>query len=160
MAEFRLTSPAFQHDDDLPVRFSGDGGNLSPPLSWEGVPDGTVELLLVCDDPDADSGVFTHWIVYGLAGGETHLPEGIPQDAVIDEPVELMQGLNEFDVAGYTGPPAVDELDDLAPPPHRYFFRLFALDAELDLAPGARRDEIRKASAEHVIGTAELVVIA
>ncbi len=160
MAEFRLTSPAFEHDQDLPDRFSADGGNVSPPLAWEGVPDGTTELVLVCDDPDAESGVFTHWIAYGIAGTVRHLPEGVPRDAVIDEPVELMQGLNEFDEAGYTGPTAVDDLDDPPPLPHRYFFRLFAVDQDLGLAPGARRDEIRKASAGHVIGTAELVVIA
>ena len=158
MAEFRLTSPAFDHDEDLPDRFSADGGNVSPPLEWTGVPDGAVELLLICDDPDAEVGVFTHWIVYGIAAHETKLPEGVPRDAVVDEPVELMQGLNEFDEAGYTGPMAVDDMDEAMP--HRYFFRLFALDAELDLPPGARRDEIRRATAGHVLGSAELVVIA
>ncbi|HSK91666.1 MAG TPA: YbhB/YbcL family Raf kinase inhibitor-like protein [Euzebyales bacterium] len=157
MAEFRLTSPAFEQDQDLPSRFSADGGNISPPLEWTGVPDGARELLLICDDPDAQYGVFTHWIVYGIAASETGLPEAVPSDAVIDEPVELMQGLNEFDESGYTGPTAVDDDDELIP--HRYFFRLFALDIELDLAPGARRDEVRKASSGHVIATAELVVI-
>ncbi len=159
MAEFRLTSPAFQQDQDLPSRFSAEGGNISPPLEWTGVPEGTVELLLICDDPDAPYGVFTHWIVYGLAATETGLPEGLSDDAVIDEPVELMQGLNEFDESGYTGPTAIDDEEDDEPVPHRYFFRLFALDAELPLAPGARRDEVRQACSGHVIGTAELVVI-
>jgi Raf kinase inhibitor-like YbhB/YbcL family protein len=158
MAEFRLTSPAFQHDHDLPDRFSADGGNVSPPMAWTGAPTGTAEFLLICDDPDVDYGVMTHWIVYGISGKEQSLPEGVPQDAVIDEPVELMQGLNEFDQSGYTGPTAVDELNQ--PMPHRYFFRLFALDEELDLAPGARRDEVRKATTGHVLATAELVVIA
>ncbi|MBW3604273.1 MAG: YbhB/YbcL family Raf kinase inhibitor-like protein [Actinobacteria bacterium] len=157
MAEFRLTSPAVQQDQGLPERFSADGGNVSPPLQWTGAPDGTTEFLLICDDPDAESGVFTHWIVYGIAASETQLPEGVPQSAVVDEPVELMQGLNEFDEAGYTGPMA-DEIDE--PLPHRYFFRLFALDEELDLPPGARRDEIRAATSGHVLAMAELVVIA
>jgi len=158
MAEFRLTSPAFQHDEDLPDRFSADGGNVSPPLEWTGVPDGAVELLLICDDPDVEVGVFTHWIVYGIAAHETKLPEGVPRDAVVDEPVELMQGLNEFDEAGYTGPMPGDDIDETMP--HRYFFRLFALDTELDLPPGARRDEIRRVTSGHVVGSAELVVIA
>lgn len=158
MAEFRLTSPAFEHDHDLPSRFAADGGNVSPPLQWAGVPDGTKELLLICDDPDAESGVFTHWIVYGIAAHEEHLPEGVPRDAVVDEPVELMQGLNEFDESGYTGPAPVDDDDEWMP--HRYFFRLFALDVEVPLPPGARRDEIRRAVSGHVLGTAELVVIA
>lgn len=157
MAEFRLTSPAFQQDQDLPDRFSADGGNVSPPLEWAGVPEGARELILICDDPDADSGVFTHWIVYGVAASESRLPEGVPRDAVVDEPVELMQGLNEFDESGYTGPTAGDDPDD--PLPHRYFFRLFAVDIEVDLPPGARRDEIRKATSGHLLGTAELVVI-
>lgn len=157
MAEFRLTSSAFQHDQDLPHRFSADGGNVSPPLQWTGVPEEAKELVLVCDDPDAEYGVFTHWIVYGIAAHETGLPEGVPQDAVVDEPVELMQGLNEFDESGYTGPTGAEDRDDDVP--HRYFFRLFALDTELDLPPGARRDEIRKASSGHVLATAELVVI-
>lgn len=156
MAEFRLTSPAFVHDQDLPFQYSADGDNISPPLEWTGVPEGTRELLLICDDPDAQYGVFTHWIVYGVAAHETRLPEGVPNDAVIDEPVELMQGLNEFDEAGYTGPTAVDD-DEIIP--HRYFFRLFALDTELDLPPGARRDEVRKACQGHVLATTELVVI-
>jgi Raf kinase inhibitor-like YbhB/YbcL family protein len=159
MADFRLTSPAFQQDQDLPARFSADGGNISPPLEWSGVPEGTKELLLICDDPDAPYGVFTHWIVYGLAATETGLPEGIPDDAVLDEPVELMQGLNEFDESGYTGPTVLDDEDDDEPVPHRYFFRLYALDTELPLAPGARRDEVRQACSGHVIGSAELVVI-
>lgn len=156
MAEFRLTSPAFVHDQDLPFQYSADGDNISPPLEWTGVPEGTRELLLICDDPDAQYGVFTHWIVYGVAAHETRLPEGVPNDAVIDEPVELMQGLNEFDEAGYTGPTAVDD-DEIIP--HRYFFRLFALDTELDLPPGARRDEVRKACQGHVLATTQLVVI-
>lgn len=158
MAEFRLTSPAFEHDQDLPHQFSADGGNVSPPLEWSGVPQEAKELVLVCDDPDAEVGVFTHWIAYGIAAHETQLPEGVPRDAVIDEPVELMQGLNEFDEAGYTGPTARDGLDEALP--HRYFFRLFALDTELDLHPGARRDEIRRATNGHVVGVAELVVMA
>jgi hypothetical protein len=157
MADFRLTSPAFLHDEDLPPRFSADGGNVSPPLEWSGIPEGTRELVLICDDPDAEYGVFTHWIVYGVAPTVGGLPEGIPQEAVIDEPVELVQGLNEFDEAGYTGPTAADEVDEVVP--HRYFFRLHAIDVELDLPPGARRDELRKACAGHVIATTELVSI-
>lgn len=156
MAEFRLTSPAFEHDRELPTQFAADGDNDSPPLQWSGVPAGTRELVVVCDDPDVEFGVFTHWIAYGLAPTTDGLPAGIPQDAVVDEPVELVQGLNEFDEVGYTGPTAGDDTDAV---PHRYFFRLHAIDVELDLPPGARRDELRRACAGHVIATAELVSI-
>lgn len=155
MAALRLTSPAFEHDRPLPERFTADGEDLSPPLRWSGVPDVAKELVVVCDDPDADAGVFTHWVVYGLDPQETELPEGIPPDVLLDEPVSLMQGLNEFDEAGYTGPQSPDDRG-----PHRYFFRLYALDTELDLPPGATRSDLRRAMKERVIATAELVGIA
>lgn len=156
MAAFRLTSPAFDHDDELPVEYTADGDGVSPPLEWSGVPEGTKELLLICDDPDVDAGVFTHWIVYGILPETTGLPASLPRDVVINEPVELVQGLNEFDESGYTGPSTTEERG-----PHRFFFRLFALDVELlDLRPGATRSEVRAAVKGHVLATAELVGIA
>lgn len=156
MAAFRLTSPAFDHDDELPIEYTVDGDNISPPLEWTGVPEGTKELLLICDDPDAEVGVFTHWIVYGLLPETTRLPAGLSRDVVLNEPVELVQGLNEFDEAGYTGPSAAEDRG-----PHRFFFRLCALDVELlDLRPGATRSEVRAAVKGHIIDTAELVGIA
>jgi Raf kinase inhibitor-like YbhB/YbcL family protein len=155
MAAFRLTSPAFEHDDPLPWRFTADGDDVSPPLEWSGVPEGTRELLLIADDPDADTGVVTHWVVYGLAPDTTGLPEDVPNDAIVEDPVSLVQGLNEFDEVGYSGPIPDDERG-----PHRLFFRLFALDAELDLPPGLFRADIRRAAKEHIIGSAELVSIA
>ncbi|CAN5532730.1 YbhB/YbcL family Raf kinase inhibitor-like protein [soil metagenome] len=155
MAAFRLTSAAFDNGEEIPIRHTSDGDDVSPPLSWSDVPDGTRELALICDDPDADAGVLTHWLVYGMAPGETGLPEGIPRDAIVEEPVSLVQGLNEFDEAGYSGPlPAEDR------GPHRYFFRLFALDAELDLPPGVGRSELRRAAKDHTLAQVELVGIA
>lgn len=151
MAAFRLTSPAFTHDDDLPERFTADGGDQSPPLSWEGVPDGTQELILVADDPDSETGVVTHWVVYGISPEVTGLPENLGDDTLIDEP-ELVQGLNEFDESGWSGP-----LLDSQRGPHRCFFRLFALDTELDLPPGVSRMELRRAAKDHILGIAELV---
>ncbi len=156
MAAFRLTSPAFEHDEELPVRYTGDGEDVSPPLEWFDVPAGTKELVVVCDDPDADPGVFTHWMVYGIAPDTAGLPENVPKDAVVEEPVELLQGLNEYDEVGWSGP-VTDEERAV----HRYFFRLYALDAELvDLPPGATRAELRKAAKDHVIAVAELVGLA
>jgi Raf kinase inhibitor-like YbhB/YbcL family protein len=152
---FRLSSPAFEHDGKLPPRFTATGDEASPPLQWQGVPEGTKELVLVCDDPDAESGVFTHWVVYGIAPDVTSLPEDIPRDAIVDEPVELVQGLNEFDESGYSGPQPPEDRG-----PHRYFFRLYALDTELDIPPGVTRAELRKAAKDHIIGQALLVGIA
>jgi Raf kinase inhibitor-like YbhB/YbcL family protein len=154
MAALRLTSPAFAHDEVLPLGHTADGEDVSPPLEWTGVPEGTKELALVCDDPDADTGVFTHWVVYGLAPDTSALPEGIPDDAIVDEPVSLVQGLNDYDEVGYHGPEPDDERG-----PHRLFFRLFALDEELDIPAGATRAELRQAAKGHIIGSAELVGI-
>jgi Raf kinase inhibitor-like YbhB/YbcL family protein len=156
MAAFRLTSPAFEHDAPLPGLYTADAEDLSPPLRWSGLPEGTKELVVVCEDPDADVGVFTHWVLYGVAPDVTELPEGIPNDALVEEPVSLVQGLNEFDEVGYTGPTADEERG-----PHRLFFRLFALDVELlELPPGVTRAELRQAAKGHVLATAELVGIA
>ena len=156
MAAFRLTSPAFDHDAALPLRYTGDGDDISPPLSWDGTPPETKELVLICDDPDADPGVFTHWLVYGLPPGSTSLPEGIPDDAIIEtDDVSLVQGLNEFDEVGWSGPVASDERG-----PHRLFFRLFALDIELtDLPPGVSRTKLRTAAKDHIIEQTVLVGI-
>ena len=156
MGAFRLTSPAFVHDQDLPADQLGEDEGVSPPLEWSGVPEGTKELALVCEDPDADTGVVTHWVVYGLAPDVAGLPGGLPRKAYLESPSELLQGLNEYDEVGYSGPEADDDRG-----PHRIFFRLFALDTELtQLPPGATRSELRAAAKEHIIGRAELVGIA
>ncbi len=154
MAAFRLTSPAFEHDDDLPERFTADGGDVSPPLRWEGVPEGTKELVLIADDPDSETGVVTHWVVYGISPKIDELPEGLPKDTLVDDP-DLVQGLNEFDEVGWSGPSLDDDRG-----PHRCFFRLIALDTELDLPPGVTRAELRRAANAHIIAVTELVGIA
>ena len=156
MAAFRLTSPAFEHDADLPEEQLGEDEGVSPPLEWTGVPENTKELALVCEDPDADTGVITHWIVYGIDPSATSLDAALPRDAYIESPLELVQGLNEYDEVGYSGPETDEDRG-----PHRIFFRLFALDTELlDLPPGATRAELRQAAKGHIIATAELVGIA
>jgi Raf kinase inhibitor-like YbhB/YbcL family protein len=156
MAAFRLTSTAFEHDADLPVEQLGEDEGVSPPLQWTGVPENTKELALVCEDPDADAGVVTHWVLYGISPDATSLDGAIPRDAYIEEPIELVQGLNEYDEVGYSGPEADPDRG-----PHRIFFRLFALDTELlDLPPGATRAELREAAKGHIIARAELVGIA
>lgn len=155
MAAFRLTSTTFTHDGDLPDAHLGEDGT-SPPLEWTDVPEGTKELVLVCDDPDAETGVITHWVVYGISPDARGLQAGVPRDAYIESPVEIVQGLNEFDEVGYSGPEPDDERG-----PHRIFFRLYALDTELaQLPPGVTRSELRTAAKSHILGVAELVGIA
>jgi Raf kinase inhibitor-like YbhB/YbcL family protein len=143
MAEFALTSPAFEHGGEIPGGHTGDGEDVSPQLVWQGVPEGTRSLALVVHDPDAPSGDFVHWVAWGIDPGEEMLAEGASAPN---------EGANGFGDAGYRGP---------APPPghgdHRYFFRLHALDAEPELEPGVGREDLERAIEGHVIGTAELV---
>ncbi len=155
---FRLISPAFEDDGDIPERFTQDGDDVSPPLQWTGVPEGTKELILICEDRDGDEGVVTHWVVYGILPEETSLlPEDLGDHALVQaETFELCQGLNEWDNSGWTGPPVPEDRGA-----HRYFFRLHALDVELSaLTPGATRAALRKAAEGHILATAELVGIA
>lgn len=154
MAALALTSPAFEHDTALPHTYTADGEDLSPPLAWTGVPAGAKELVLIGDDPDAEGGVFTHWVVYGILPDVAALPEGVPKDTLVEDPVSLVQGLNDFDDSGYTGPATAADRG-----PHRFFLRLFALDIELDVPPGVTRGDLRRAATDHVIGQAELVGI-
>jgi Raf kinase inhibitor-like YbhB/YbcL family protein len=143
MAEFALESGAFENAQAIPARHSCEGEDLSPPLRWSNVPEGTRSLALVVDDPDAPSGVFTHWVAWGLDPAAEGLGEGEPAQR---------EGRNDFGTSGYRGP---------CPPPghgrHRYVFRLYALDAEPELAAGAAKAELEQAFAGHVLTTAELV---
>lgn len=155
MAALRLASPAFEHDEDLPAAYTAEAGHVSPPLSWSGVPDGTAELAVVAEDPDADAGVITHWIVYGIEPGVTGLPQDLGGGALVEtDELSLVQGLNEWDGLGYAGAEFDDERGA-----HRLFFRLFALDTELDLPPGATRVELRQAARGHLLAQAELVTM-
>jgi Raf kinase inhibitor-like YbhB/YbcL family protein len=143
MSEFALESNAFENAQAIPSRHTCDGEDLSPPLRWSNLPEGTRSLALVVDDPDAPGGVFTHWLAWGLDPAAGGLGEG--------ESAPL-EGENGFGATGYRGP---------CPPPghgrHRYVFRLYALDAEPELGSGAAKGELEEAIAGHVLTTGELV---
>jgi Raf kinase inhibitor-like YbhB/YbcL family protein len=136
-----ITSAAFGEGATIPTKHTCDGENVSPPLSFAGAPDGTRSLALVVDDPDAPVGTFTHWLAWGIDPGAGDLAEG---------EAAPREGRNGFGTTGYVGP---------CPPRgrHRYFFRLHALDTELDLEPAADRDELERALGGHVLETAELM---
>jgi Raf kinase inhibitor-like YbhB/YbcL family protein len=138
-----LTSSAFAEGQSIPRRHSCEGEDLSPPLSWTDVPEGTSSLVLIVDDPDAPGRTFTHWLAWGLDPAAGGLSEG---EAA---PVE---GRNDFGETGYRGP---------CPPPghgpHRYFFRLHALDDELGLPAGADKAELEGAVAGRSVAVAELM---
>lgn len=140
-----LRSPAFDDGTRLPRRFAHDAGNVSPPLEWFDVPDGAAELALLCEDPDAPSGTFTHWVLTGLDPRATHLDEGaVPPAAVA--------GRNDFGEVGWSGP---------EPPvghgAHRYVFTLVAASEPLGLDEGADADAVRSAAAGHELARGELV---
>jgi Raf kinase inhibitor-like YbhB/YbcL family protein len=143
MSDFALESSAFGHAEAIPSRHTCDGEDLSPPLRWTNVPDEARALALVVDDPDAPSGVFTHWVAWGLDPAAGGLGEG---EAAPSE------GSNDFGAVGYRGP---------CPPPghgrHRYVFRLYALDRELELDGGAGKAELEQVMEGHVLMIAELV---
>jgi Raf kinase inhibitor-like YbhB/YbcL family protein len=143
MPDFTLSSSAFEHGAAVPRRHTCDGEDASPALAWSGVPEGTRSLALVVDDPDAPGRTFLHWLAWGLDPEAGSLEEG---EAA---PVE---GTNDFGSTGYRGP---------CPPsghgPHRYFFRLHALGAPVDVWAGAGRDELERAIRDHQLGTAELM---
>jgi hypothetical protein len=137
-----ITSPAFATEQNIPAEFTCKGANVNPALRFRGVPVEAKSLALVVEDPDAPSGLFTHWLIWNILPTATAIGEkSVPAGAV--------QGTNDFGNLGYGGP---------CPPSgtHRYVFKLLALDEPLELKPGSRRSEFNKAIANHVIGRAEI----
>jgi Raf kinase inhibitor-like YbhB/YbcL family protein len=146
---FALRSPAFQAGAAIPRQHSCDGADQSPGLAWSGAPAGTRSLALIVEDPDAPSGTFVHWVLFNLPPEPAEIPAGVSHQTVLDNGAR--QGRNDFRRVGYGGP---------CPPrgpAHRYFFRLYALDAPLDLTPGATASEVRSAARGHTLGEAELM---
>jgi Raf kinase inhibitor-like YbhB/YbcL family protein len=148
---FKITSSAFQDNARIPTRYTGDGANVSPPLAWEKPPEGTASLALIMDDPDAPRGTFTHWVLYGLSAARTDLPEALPPRDTLPEVGGAKQGMNDAGKIGYFGP---------APPRgpvHHYHFKLYALDAQLNLPPRARKADLEKAMQGHIKAEARLI---
>jgi hypothetical protein len=151
-----LQSTAFASGQAIPQRFTADGRNISPPLAWEGVPQGTQEFALICDDPDAPTPQpWVHWVIYKIPGDVRSLPEGVPNQSRLDDPKGALQGRNSWKqgtIIGWRGP---------APPPghgvHHYHFRLYALDAPLELAPGLEKEALLAAMKGHIIGEGLLI---
>jgi len=143
-----VSSSAFSEGGAIPARYTADGEDVSPPLAWSSVPAGAKSLALVCDDPDAPAGTWVHWVLYDLPARVADLPEAIPPDETLANGAR--QGRNDFRKIGYGGP---------APPSgvHRYFFKLYALDASLDLAPAATKDQLLQAMKGHVLAEGQLM---
>jgi len=147
----KLSSDAFSEGERIPTQYTCDGVDDSPALSWQGVPDGTQSLALIVDDPDAPVGTWVHWVIYDIPPERQDLPESVPKDANV--PGIGTQGKNDFHKIGYGGP---------CPPPgkpHRYFFKLYALDTKLDLASGASKKELLQAMEGHILAESQLMGI-
>jgi Raf kinase inhibitor-like YbhB/YbcL family protein len=146
---FALTSTAFAAGTAIPARYTCDGENRSPALSWRDVPDGTAALVLIMDDPDAPSGIFTHWVVTGIPPEATQIPEGVGQSERLAN--GAVQGRNDFGRTGYGGP---------CPPPgpaHHYRFTLYALAVQPALRGSPTRQELVRAMQGHTLAQTQLV---
>ncbi len=146
---FELKSAAFSAGSDIPKKFTCDGPDISPPLSWSEPPAGTQSISLIMDDPDAPVGTWVHWVLYELPASTRELPENMPKDRQLKNGAR--QGQNDFRRIGYGGP---------CPPPggpHRYFFKLYALDAKTNLGAGATKADLERAMKEHILAQAEMM---
>jgi hypothetical protein len=146
---FQLTTTAFQDNGFIPKKFTIDGENVSPILTWSEPPAGTRSFALIVDDPDAPGGTWVHWVLYDLPASTRSLGEGVGRDREL--PNHARQGQNDFRKIGYDGP---------SPPRgvvHRYFFKLCALDSLTNLKPGATKSQLEQAIKGHVLAQAEIV---
>jgi hypothetical protein len=145
---FQIESDVFEAGGPIPSKFSCDGQDVSPPLTWNGVPQGANSLALVMEDPDAPAGIWVHWVLYNIPVSLSGLPEGVPAEQELSN--GSLSGLNSWRRSGYGGP---------CPPggTHRYFFRLYALDQVLDLGAGATKEHLSEAMQGHILGQTEIV---
>ena len=143
-----IKSSAFKSGARIPAKHTCDGVDVSPPLVWNKLPAGTKTFALICDDPDAPSGTWVHWVIYDIPGSSTGLPEKLPPLKEVANGAK--QGMNDFRSIGYGGP---------CPPSgeHRYFFRLYALDGPTGLKPGATKEQLLAAMKGHILAEAELM---
>ena len=144
-----MKSLNFTEGAEIPLKHTCDGENLSPALSWGKVPDGAKSIALLCEDPDAQPVTWVHWVLYNLPASRTEIPAAVPKADVTGDGAR--QGKNDFGQIGYSGP---------CPPrgsPHRYFFKLYALDAELNLKPGATKNQLQASMEKHILAEGSLI---
>lgn len=145
----KITSTAFEQGMTIPKQYTGDGVDQSPPLRWSEPPVGTKSIALICDDPDAPRGTWVHWVLFNVPPQTRDLEEGVPTTPTL--PSGASQGRNDFGNIGYGGP---------APPqgkPHRYYFKLYALAATMDLNDGATKADLEDAMKGHILAEGQLM---
>ena len=146
---FEIKSSAFSQGQSIPQKYACDGPDRSVPLTWTDPPAGTKSFALIADDPDAPMGTWVHWVLYDLPAETHQLPEGVPKQETLSD--GSRQGMNDFGRIGYGGP---------CPPPgkpHRYFFKLYALDKKAGLPPRATKPQVLDAMKSHVLAEAQLM---
>lgn len=149
MQNISITSEAFRNGDAIPAEYTCDGRGISPPLSWSGIPAGTKSIVLVMDDPDAPRGTFVHWVLFNIPAETKKLPGGVPESKTL--PNGSRHGITDSGRTGYSVP---------CPPPgkpHRYYFKVYALDTKLDLPAGATRANVERAMEGHILAKGELM---
>ena len=145
---FMLTSTAFKHEGMIPTQYTCDSADISPQLAWSNVPESTKSFALICDDPDAPSGDWVHWVMFNIPAETRELKEKVASDTVL--PNGARHGITDFRKYGYGGP---------CPPrgTHRYFFKLYALDSMLTLTDKVTKKDLLEAMKGHILGQAELM---
>jgi Raf kinase inhibitor-like YbhB/YbcL family protein len=146
--DIKLSSAAFAEGEMIPKQYSCDGEDISPPLAWQNTPAGTKTFALICDDPDAPMGTWVHWVMFNIPPDTTELPENTPPQEELANGAK--QGTNDFRKIGYGGP---------CPPggTHRYYFKLYALDTELDLKANITKAGLLQAMEGHILAVAQLM---
>ena len=146
--DIKITSSTFEEGGLIPPKHTCDGADISPPLQWDHVPEDTKSIAIISDDPDAPMGTWVHWVLFNLPADTRELQENIPKDEIL--PNGARQGISDFRRIGYGGP---------CPPSgtHRYFFKIYALDAELDLEYGAGKPELLNAMEGHILAEGQLI---
>jgi Raf kinase inhibitor-like YbhB/YbcL family protein len=148
-AEIQLTSTAFEQGGRIPYVYTCEGDDVSPHLQWSGAPVGTRSFALVCEDPDAPRGTYIHWVLFNIPGDAVELNRAVP--TLPELPSGARHGRNTTGDFAYAGP---------CPPPgnpHRYFFRLYALDISLNLSAGATKAELEEAMNQHILAQGTLM---
>ena len=145
---FSISSPVFADGEPIPMQFSCDGNNQSPPLSWVGAPQETASFILIMDDPDAPGGTWVHWVLFNIPGNLDGLDGSVPSDSVLSD--GSFHGANSWGRSDYGGP---------CPPggTHRYFFKLYALDTFLEITAGAEITLLEESMRDHVLAQTSLM---
>ena len=149
----QITSSAFTQGQPIPKKYTGEGVDVSPPLTWSNLPAGAKELALICDDPDAPNGAWVHWVIYKIPADAKGLPEGVPREPKLKEPAGALQGKNSWPGRR----PATAAQCRRPASVHHYYFKLYALDAPLQAEPGLEKKALLERIKGHVLAEGELM---